>query len=90
MEKVILVIEENHGTILVATNENAAKRALLETAWVDNYSSIYVEDRVNEFDNHFFSLEEIYGENWEEEYMKFDESQMEKLGFYFRKVDLYN
>jgi hypothetical protein len=89
MEKVILVVEENHGVILVATNEDAAKRALLEADWVDNYSSIYVEDRVNEFNNHFFSLEEIYGENWEEEYMKFDESQMENLGFYFRKTALY-
>ena len=89
MEKVILVIEENHGAILVAANEDAARRALLETDWVDNYSSIYVEDRVNEFNNHFFSLEEIYGKNWKEEYMKFDEGQMENLGFYFKEVKLY-
>lgn len=89
MKEIILVREENHGTILAAVSEDAAKRALLETDWVDSYSSIYMEDRVNEFNNHFLSLEEIYGENWKEEYMKFDESQMENLGFYFRKVELY-
>lgn len=89
MEKVILVSEENHGMILVAANEDAAKRALLKTDWVDSYSSIYMEDRVNEFNNHFLSLEEIYGENWKEEYMKFDESQMENMGFYFQKVKIY-
>lgn len=89
MKEIILVREENHGAILVAMNKDAAKRALLETDWVDNYSSIYMEDRVNEFNNHFLSLEEIYGENWKEEYMKFDEGQMENLGFYFRKVELY-
>ena len=90
MEKVIIVNEENHGTIFVAANEEAAKRALLETDWVDNYSSIYMEDRVNEFNNHFLSLEEIYGENWQEAFMGFNAEQMENMGFYFREVEVYN
>ena len=41
---IYVVSEENHGEIIYAASEEAAKRALLETDWVGQYSDIWIEN----------------------------------------------
>ncbi len=89
MEKVILVSEENHGVILVAMNEEAAKRALLETGWVDMYTSVWIPDG-EKYDGRYEELIDLYGENWEEAYKGFSDEQMENMGFHFKEVEIYD
>lgn len=84
MENAILISEENHGTILAAMSEEAAKRALLETDWINAYTSIWMPD-----EDRYVELIDLFGENWQEAYMGFTDEQMEYMGFYFKKVKLY-
>lgn len=83
MTNVILISEDNHGTIGVATTTEAAKKWLIETGWVASYSELWMP-HLDEAP----ALFDLYGEKWEEEYMKFDAEQMENLGFFFKKVEL--
>lgn len=87
--KVIIVKEDNHGFIGVAASMIAAKRFLLATDWVDAYTTLYVKERENEDGEHWFSLIDLYGENWKEAYMGFDTNLLANMGFYFREVEVY-
>ena len=90
MEKVIIVSEENHSAIFVATSHEAAKRALIDTEWVDMYSSIWIYNEEEENRGHWEELINLYGKNWQEAFMGFNAEQMENMGFYFREVEVYN
>lgn len=87
--KVIIVKEDNHGFIGVAASMTAAKRFLLATDWVNAYTPLYVEEREDEDGEHWFSLIDLYGENWKETYMGFDTNLLANMGFYFREVEVY-
>ena len=83
MTNVILISEENHGTIGIAIDEEVAKQWLLDTEWITGYTEMWKPT----LQNRSF-LCDLYGENWKEEYMKFDAGQMENLGFYFKEIEL--
>ena len=87
--KVIIVKEDNHGFIGVAASMTAAKRFLLATDWVNAYTPLYVEECEDEDGEHWFSLIDLYGENWKEAYMGFDTNLLANMGFYFREVEVY-
>ena len=89
MENVILISEENHGMILVAMNEESAKRALLETDWINAYTSIWMPDENEKYGGRYVELIDLFGENWQESYMGFTTGQMNDMGFYFKKVKMY-
>ena len=81
---VILIAEDNHDIVGVAASMAAAKRFLLANNWVDAYTMLYVEER-----EHWFSLIDLYGENWKEAYMGFDTDLLADMGFYFLKEEVY-
>ena len=80
--KVILVSEESHGIIGVATSMTAAKCFLLARNWVTAYTTLYVEERGWSF------LIDLYGENWKKAYMGFDTDLLADMGFYIHEEEL--
>lgn len=87
--KVILIAEDNHGNIGVAASMTAAKRFLLATAWVTARTMLYVKERKDENGKHWFSLFDLYGENWKEAYMGFSTDLLADMGFYFCEEEVY-
>lgn len=81
---VVLIAEDNHGDIGVAASMAAAKRFLLAKNWVDAHTMVYVEER-----ERWFSLVDLYGENWKEAYMGFDTDLLADMGFYFLTEEVY-
>ena len=81
--EIIVIYEDNHGIIGVATTNKAAKQWLIRKGWVDQYSDIYNPDT-----SKWESLKELYGENWKEAYMNFDKEEMECMGFYLKEKEL--
>ena len=86
---IYIVSEDNHGEIIYAASEEAAKRALLETDWVSQYSDIWIENEGEKYGGHNVTLVEFYGENWKEEFMKMDEEALERMGFYIRDYEVW-
>ena len=87
--KVILIAEDNHDIVGVAASMTAAKRFLLANNWVNARTTLYVRERKDERGNHWFSLIDLYGENWKEAYMGFDTDLLADMGFYFREEEVY-
>ena len=56
---IYIVSEENHGEIIYAASEEAAKRALLETDWVRQYNDIWVENKEEKYGGHNTTLMEL-------------------------------
>lgn len=79
---IYVVSEENHGEIIYAISEESAKRALLETDWVNGGTDIWIENKEEKYGGHYESLLNLYGENWKEEFMKMDDEALEYMGFY--------
>ena len=86
---IYIVSEENHGEIIYAASEEAAKRALLETDWVRQYNDIWVENKEEKYGGHNTTLMELYGENWKEEFMKMDSDALERMGFYINDYEVW-
>ena len=91
---IIIVYEENHGVILCAKDYNAAKRALIETDWVNGSCDIWCPDMRNEapiFTGEFRSIKDVYGDNWEEVFLSdlFDDTRLDLMGFHFRKEEVW-
>jgi hypothetical protein len=91
---IIIVHEENHGTILCAKDCNAAKRALIETNWVYSGSDIWCPDPREEVlsdAGNYRSIKDVYGDNWEEVFLSdlFDDTKLELMGFYFHELEVW-
>lgn len=91
---IIIVYEENHGAILCAKDYNAAKRALIETNWVDGGSDVWCPDMREEAlmdAGDYRSLQELHGDNWEEVFLSdlFDDTKLDLMGFHFRKEEVW-
>lgn len=86
---IYIVSEDNHGEIIYAASEEAAKRALLETDWVRQYNDIWVENEEEKYGGHNTTLMELYGENWKEEFLKMDDEALERMGFYIRDYEVW-
>jgi hypothetical protein len=81
--KVLIVKEECHGFIFVADSLDAVKRELLRSNWVNSGCPCWDEAK-----DDWNCLEDIYGENWKEVYMSFDEEGLENMGFYIQEVEV--
>lgn len=86
---IYVVSEENHGEIIYAASEEAAKRALLETDWVKQCSDIWIENEEEKYGGHNATLDQLYGENWKEEFMKMDGDALERMGFYISDQEVW-
>lgn len=86
---IYVISEESHGFIGTATTFKAAKQFLLASDWINAGISIWVNDRLNEKGDHYFTLKEAYGENWKEVYMDFDMDTLNELGFYLHEEELF-
>ena len=82
--KIIVIDEECHGAIGYAMNKRAAKQFLIDTDWVSEHSTRWSEEKQK-----WESLEEVYGENWSEEFLNFTEEQMEDMGYYLQEEEVY-
>lgn len=80
--EVIVIAEECHGLIGIAANLKAAKQWLIHEGWVDGGTDFWSDAYKSS------SLKELYGENWKEVYMNFDEEDMECMGFYLDSREL--
>lgn len=81
--KAILISEDNHGIIGVATTEKAAKKWLIDNGWITGSNKIWNSDI-----NATSALYDLYGDDWKVKYMEFDRDKMEDLGFFLRKIDM--
>lgn len=86
---IYIVSEDNHGEIIYAASESAAKRALIDTDWVGQYNDIWIENENEEDGGHYATLQELYGESWKEEFVKMDSDALEHMGFYINDYELY-
>ena len=85
---IYVVSEENHGEIIYAATEEAAKRALIDTDWVNGGTDIWVKNKEEKYGGHYESLLDLYDENWKEEFMKMDSDALERMGFYINEQEV--
>ena len=85
---IFVVSEENHGEIIYAATEEAAKRALIDTNWVGQQNDIWIENKEEKYGGHNTTLEQLYGENWKEEFMKMDSDALECMNFYINEYEV--
>ena len=79
MKKIIIIMEESHGTIGAAATFEAAKRFIIEKEWLTEMDFVYHNhEEVN--------VKELFGENWKEEVMKKDKAWFDGM-FYFYEMD---
>lgn len=79
MKEVVVIIEECHGAIGVASTFEKAKLFLLETGWVDESWFYYTHgDQVGA------PIKEYFGENWQEKFLELSENDFDG-SFYFEK-----
>lgn len=86
---ITVVIEESHGPIIYAKDDEAAKRALLEMRWVDQFSDVWCSDMSDGADGDYRALGDVYGDNWKEQYLSFDRNKLELMGYLFYTEDVY-
>lgn len=81
---ITVVYEECHGMILVAANDDAAKRALIETDWVNSGTACDLPDG-SDWD----CLENVYGDKWKESFLAFSREQLNNMGFHLCTEELW-
>lgn len=86
--RVFVIHEENHGQIGIAASRKAALQYLVAMDWVGQYSDVWCPDANDRWGGHNVSLDDLYGENWKEEFMKSSNELLENMGFYIREEDV--
>ena len=84
---VVMVDEENHGTIAVAKDFESAKDFLINEQWIDEGLEIYT-DNVNDWD----TIKNIFGADWESKIRSMDEKEFDRTFenvFYLYEMDVY-
>ena len=87
MQKVIVVSEENHGFLCVAKDFQSAVDFLISDDWITEGTQVY-----NEAKSKWVCLDELYGEDWEEEVRRLLRKSFEELFdgcFYFQDEEIY-
>lgn len=85
MTKNIWVIsEDNYGTIGAATSVPAGKQWLIDSKWVTMEKEVR-----NPQTREFVTLGELYGNDWEEHFLSYDEEELEDMGFFFEAIELH-
>lgn len=85
----VFLIYEDDRAIGVATSFKAAKQFLLRHEWVTEHTYIWVNDRLNEDGDHYFRLNEVYGDNWEEAFLNFSKGELGNTSFCIQERELY-
>lgn len=65
MQEVILVREDNHGLIAVASDYFSAVKFLIEENWLDDTCEIGIDEDLK-------SLQELWGDDWIDEVLALD------------------
>lgn len=86
---IYVVSEDNHGEIIYAVSKESAKRALIETNWVEGGTDIWIVNEKEKYGGHHEPLLGLYGENWKEEFMKMDDEALERMGFYIHDYEVW-
>ena len=86
--KVYVISEDNHGQIGIAASRKAALQFLVAADWVGRYSTIWCPDENERWGGHDMSLDDLYGENWKEKFMRFSDELLENMGFYIREEEV--
>jgi hypothetical protein len=87
MQKVILVSEDNHGLLCVVKDFQSAVDYLIKENWIDEATEVYVDAK-----SKWASLEEFFGENWEEEVHHLSRESFEELfdeSIYLEDAEVY-
>lgn len=85
---VIVVREDNHGILTVATDYSAAVHFLVENGWIDEETEVYDISNLYSTDTIF----NLYGKNWRGQMMRWTLEKFNAIcGTYFslQKVPLY-
>ena len=86
--KVYVIMEENHGQIGIAASRKAALQHLIAIDWVGQYSEVWCPDENERWGGHNVYLNDLYGENWKEEFLKSSDELLENMGFYIHQEDI--
>lgn len=86
--QVHVIREENHGLIGIAATYRAAMYWLLSSGWVGRYSEIWIPDEDDCNGGRNMTLDELFGDNWEKQFIRFSYGALENMGFYIRKEDV--
>lgn len=84
MTTVFLIREESHGIIGIATTRRAGMVHLLEAHWVDEYAEIWNPDT-----HEYNQLKDLYGDDWKDTFLSFNDEDLENMGFSLREEELY-
>lgn len=86
--KVYVINEESNGQLGIAVSRKAALQWLIANDWVGGYSEIWCPDENERWGGHDMTLDELYGENWKEEFLKFPEIMINNMGFSIDEEEL--
>ena len=89
MTTVFIIYEDDYGVIGAATSFKAAKRLLLHHKWVSEHTYTWVNDRLNEDGDHYFHLNEVYGDTWKDAFLNFSEHELGNTNFWVQERELY-
>ena len=78
-KKLIVISEESHGTIAVATSFAAAKRYIIDAGWLTEMDEVY-------HNHELVNVKKLFGDNWKEQVMAQDQSWFDGM-FYFYEID---
>ena len=79
-KQLVRVVEENHGTIAVASSYEKGLQYLINTGWLTEMEEVYVEEKG------WVRIKDHFGENWQEEILKQDKNFFDGM-YYFYEVD---
>jgi hypothetical protein len=84
---VVMIDEENHGTLAVAKDFESAKDFLINEHWIAEDLVVY-SDNMNNWD----TIENIFGADWKNKIKSMDEKEFEDTfvdTFFLNEVDVY-
>ena len=82
--KVVSIESEPHGYLALAKDGEAARQWLIDTEWITEHSELWIEE-----EEKWYSLAELYGEEWMDKVLSFTDEQMEDLGFYLSWEEVF-
>ena len=86
--KVYVISEDNHGQIGIAASRKAALQWLIAIDWVGQHSEVWCPDDNERWGGHDITLNDLYGENWKEQFLQCSDELLENMGFYIREEDV--
>lgn len=86
--KVYTISEENHGQVGIAVSRKAALQWLIDIDWVGRHTYVWCPDENERWGGHNIRLDDLYGENWKEEFLQSSDEMLENMGFYIHEEEL--